>query len=311
MLAFVPTWRPCYNAGNGLWSEDLESSLSKWQSAFDPELDDTEWTELWSTVPVAQVPPGDYEGGYRVVQRVIGEAEVFGRPYRLQTPLDCRFLYDPEGYLWMSDTPQERIMMANNARHSWGRVLVGGLGLGLYPQYAACGVLGDAVQFTIVERSPAVAAMVEPVLRRTLNLPLEVIVEDADAYLAVEEPRRYDTVFIDTWESLNAAHLPNINRLRDLALPHLAPEGRVLLWGYRWIVRLFEDACRQLLAVMPERREEWLMARAGPLSPASRLLVPVEAHFRGQVVTDTEQALRWCREFAVTVTAAKPGEGLV
>ncbi len=34
-------------------------------------------------------------------------------------------------------------MMANNARRSWGRVLVGGLGLGLYPQYAAYGMLGE------------------------------------------------------------------------------------------------------------------------------------------------------------------------
>jgi spermidine synthase len=282
--------------------------LSGWQSAFDPELDDTEWTESWSAIPIAQVPPGEYEGGYRVVQRVIGEAEVFGRPYRLQTPLDCRFLYDPQGYLWMSDTPQERIMMANNARHSWGHVLVGGLGLGLYPQYAACGVLGDAVQFTILERSPAVAAMVEPVLRRTLDLPLEVIVQDVGAYLTVDGAGGYDTVFIDTWESLNAAHLPNINRLRDLALLHLAPEGHVLLWGYRWIVRLFEDACRRLLAVMPPRRQEWLAERAAPRSPANQLLAPVEAHFRGQVVTDWERALTWCRDFATTVTAAETGE---
>jgi len=284
--------------------------LSKWHSGFDPELDDTEWTESWSAVPVAQVAPGEYEGGYRVVQRVIGEAEVFGLPYRLRPPLDCRFLYDPHGYLWMSDTPQERIMMANNARHSWGHVLVGGLGLGLYPQYAACGVLGDAVRFTILERSPVVAAMVEPVLRRTIDLPLEVIVQDVGTYLAVKGVQRYDTVFIDTWESLNATHLPNINRLRDLALLHLAPEGRVLLWGYRWIVRLFEDACRRLLAVTPARRQGWLMERAAPLSPAGQLLVPVEAHFRGQVVTDVEQALRWCREYAMTVNTVEPEEGL-
>jgi spermidine synthase len=301
----------CYNAEGAYFGSLQEIGLSsRWQTAFDPDLDDTEWTELWSTVPIAQVPPGEYQGGYRVVQQVVNEAEVFGRPYRLQTSLDCRFLYAPQGYLWMSDTPQERIMMANNARHSWGHVLVGGLGLGLYPQYAACGMLGEATQITVLERSPVVAAIVEPVLRPTLSVPLEVMVQDVGAHLSVEAKRRYDTIFIDTWESLDATRLPEINRLRDLALSHLAPDGRVLLWGYRWIVRLFEDACRRLLAEMPAQRQRWLMVRAAPSSPAGRLLMPVEAHFRGQVVGDLEQALSWCREYAMTVTTVEPGERL-
>ena len=275
----------------------------RWQGAFDPELDDTEWTALWTTVSISQVPPGEYEGGYRVARQVVGEAEVFGRPYRLETPLECRFLYDPQGRLWMSDTPQERIMMANNARRSWGRVLVGGLGLGLYPQYAAYGMLGEATEFTIIERSPTIAAIVEPVLREALSVPLEIRVGDVEAHMLAQAGSRYDTIFLDTWECLDAARLPEINRLRDLALSQLAPDGRVLLWGYRWITRLFEDACRQLLDVMPAQRQSWLMARVAASSPAGRLLMPVEAHFRGQVVEDTTQALRWCREFAATVTA--------
>ena len=47
-------------------------------SGFDPEFDDTTWTEAWSQVPIAEVPPGVYADGSRVVRRVLREADVFG-----------------------------------------------------------------------------------------------------------------------------------------------------------------------------------------------------------------------------------------
>ena len=124
---------------------------------FDPDFDDTAWTDEWAHVPIAEVPPGTYSDGSRVVRRVLHDAEVFGRPYRLAAPLDCRFLYDPRGSLWMSTTPQERIMMYNNGRRSRGHVLVGGLGLGLYPQYAAAGMAYHAEAIILVP--PASAGM--------------------------------------------------------------------------------------------------------------------------------------------------------
>ena len=65
-------------------------------------------------------------------------------------------------------------MMYNNARRSQGHVLVGGLGLGLYPQYAVRGAAGWATRFTVIERSPAVRDMVEPTVNAALDVPLEV-----------------------------------------------------------------------------------------------------------------------------------------
>jgi hypothetical protein len=268
-------------------------------SGFDPDFDDTKWTEEWVHVPIAEVPPGAWPDGSRVVRRVIRYAEVFGRPYQLAVPLDCRLLYDPEGRLWMSTTPQERIMMYNNGRRSRGHVLVGGLGLGLYPQYAAAGAAGVAVRFTVIERSRAVCAMVEPALSTALDVPLEVRTGDAEAYLSGPVTARYDTIFLDTWDTLDAVHLPAINRLRDLALRHLAPGGQVLLWGYRWMVRLYEDACRQLLAVSPARRRSWLEAQIGASPRGASLLMPVLDRFQGRVVEDIESALAWCRQHIV------------
>ena len=267
------------------------------------DFDDTQWTTGWLHVPVAQVPPGVHPGGYRVERRMLHHAEVFGRSYRLAAPLDCRLLFDPEGRLWMSDTPQERIMMYNNARRSRGHALVGGLGLGLYPQYAVTGAAGRVTRFTVIEHSPVVRAIVEPTLSVALPVPLEIVTGDAAELLSGLVTTRYDTIFLDTWDTLDAVHLLTINRLRDLALRHLAPGGQVLLWGYRWMVRLFEAACRQLLEVDPTRRRSWLAVQASASPQAVALLTPVLDHFEGQTVRDMASALLWCQRYIVQLRA--------
>jgi hypothetical protein len=272
-------------------------------AGFDPDFDDRRWTDDWASVPIVEVPPGVYGDGYRIERRVLEVAEVFGQPFHLAAPLDCRFLYDPEGRMWMSTTPQERIMMFNNGQRSRGHVLVGGLGLGLYPQYAALGGAGKATRFTAIEQSTAVRAMVEPTLRVALSVPLKVRTEDVEAVLRGPVSERYDTVFLDTWETLDAALLPQVNCLRDQALRHLAPGGEVLLWGYGWMVRLFVDACQSLLAQHPEQRRSWLTQRTGGATATIALLNPVLERFAGQVTDDLPSVLAWCRRYVTTVSS--------
>lgn len=267
---------------------------------FDPEFDDTRWDDDWARVPLALIPPGVHPSGYRVERRLLHEALIFDRPYRLSVPFDARLLYGPDGRLWMSNTPQEHIMMCNNGRASAGHVLIGGLGLGVYPQYAAPEGVGAAERFTVIEQSAVVRAIVAPTLEVALSVPLTIREGEIGAVLAGPVTTRYDTIFLDTWETLDAAYLPAINRLRDLALRHLAPGGIVLLWGYRWMVRLFEDACRALLSWPPERRAELLAAQE---PRAAALLGPVLAHFAGDPVGDPEAALAWCRAWIVQQTA--------
>jgi hypothetical protein len=201
--------------------------------------------------------------------------------------------------MWMSDTPQERIMMYNNGRLSWGSALVGGLGLGLYLQYAASGMAGKVTRFTVIERSPVVVDVVRPTLDVSLGVPLQIRIGDVATYLSKPSNMRYDTIFLDTWDTLDAAHLPAINRLRDLALRRLAPGGQVLLWGYRWMVRLFEEACRQLLAVTPGQRRAWLTARAEASPKGVALLTPVLDYVDEQAEKDAQSVLDWCRQYIV------------
>jgi len=277
---------------------------------FDPDFDDARWTLDWATVPLLQIPTGSHPDGYAVIERLLMQAQIFDRMYQAREPFPVRALLDPSGTLWMSDTPQERMMMYNNAMASRGHILIGGLGLAMYPQYAAA----RATRFTIVEQSRAVVDIVGPTLQQALSrsdltglrdpsglrpIPFEIFAGDVEAFLSVEPATRYDTIFLDTWNTLNAAQLPETNRLRDLAIRHLAPGGRVLLWGYRWMVWLFEEACRQLLSVPPAKREAWLAEFSQP--EAATLLRPVMVEFVGRIVDDVGAALKWCREYIVSV----------
>jgi len=271
-------------------------------AGFDAEFDDAVWTLDWLQVPVRQVPVGEYEGGYRVEREFIEQIDVFGRPYRLDPPLDVRGLFGPGDVLWMSDTPQERMMMYNNAGRSRGHVLVGGAGLGLYPQYVA-----EAASFTIIERSPIVLRLVAPLLQEIMDargVRLRFLVGDVETYLARAEPGGYDTIFLDTWERLDATLLPAINRLRDMAARHLAPDGRVLLWGYRWMVRLFEEACATLLIMPPEERGLWLAEQRLANPRAAALLAPIARVFEGRAIRrwELDEAVRYCREWVWQVT---------
>ncbi|WP_119065312.1 hypothetical protein [Aggregatilinea lenta] len=269
---------------------------------FDPDFDDREWNTAWLDLPVTPIPPGRHSSGYSVEQHTVDAITIFDRPYRLTDPVDLRLLFDPQGRLWMSDTPQERIMMVNNASRTRGHVLIGGLGLGLYPQYAAAGVVGEATRFTVIEQSAVVREIVGPTVSAALDVPLDIVLGDVVETLTGPVTTRYDTIFLDTWDTLDAANLPRINALRDAAVGHLAPGGRVLLWGYGWMLELFEAACQRLLARSPEQRRTWLLAQADASPGGVDLLLPVAEHFEGQVIDDMDAALDACRAYAVTVT---------
>lgn len=272
---------------------------------FDPDFDDTRWTEAWRYVPISQVPPGVHASGYRVERQYMQQVDVFGRPYWLPAPFDCRLLYDPDDRLWMSTTPQEHIMMVNNARRAQGHVLVGGLGLGLFPQYAETGAVGAATRFTVIEYSPVICDMVAPTLTAALTVPASVEVGDVVQMLSGPARDLYDTIFLDTWDTLDAAYLPEINRVRDLAALHLAPGGCILLWGYGWMVRLFTDACRQLLSVPPAHRRDWLETQRAGSPRGVALLWPVMEQFEDVTAEGSkalEAALLWCRRFIVAQT---------
>ena len=268
-------------------------------TGFDPHFDDLEWTLDWASIPVIQPVPGDY-GSFTIKAWGMDEAKIGDRTFRLDTTLPVRGLVMNDGTLWMSDVPQERLMMYNNARQSRGRVLIGGMGLGLYAQYA----LPYVDSMTIVEADSLILNIISPLVRiaaQAADVSVSTRRGDIADFLSASPDERYDTIFLDTWDTIDAAILPQVNGLRDMAIKHLAPGGQVLLWGYGWMLSLFETACRALLTPQPEVRLEWLVNTTQSRPDVRKLLTPVLDHFAGQVIEDMDAALDWCRGYAIRV----------
>lgn len=264
---------------------------------FDSDFDDCTWTDQWVALPLMQVTPGPYPS-FVVKAWEMTEADICGQTLQLSEPLPVRGLITHDGTLWMSDVPQERLMMYNNAMRTRGDVLVGGLGLGLYAQYA----MPRCTSMTVLERDPAIIDLVEPVVGTSaaaFDKPVTVRQADVSDYLNSEPEALYDTIFLDTWSTLDATLLPEINTLREAARNHLKPGGEVLLWGYGWILRLYLSACETLLAVPAGARETWLASAAAGRPQVVDLLKPVLAHFAGQESPPRDTALAWCRAKAL------------
>jgi len=97
---------------------------------------------------------------------------------------------------WMSDQPCELIQMHRDlACHARGRVLIGGLGLGILPRMLQETDRTDSI--TVVERDPDVVKLIGPYL----NGRVTVINADIFEYVKTIKKRQYDCALLDTWQS--------------------------------------------------------------------------------------------------------------
>jgi hypothetical protein len=155
---------------------------------------------------------------------------------------------------WMSDTLEERCMMLAAASEARGDVLVGGLGLGVYPQMAFA--LGRPVRsVTIVEESAEVLGLVHPGWMQRLAEPQRAQVRVVHAslqHVLAEAKERYDTIFLDVWSDADPRVLPLVNGLIAESLPRCAEGGRIHCWGYASMVDCFvRDAVRYVEEKFP------------------------------------------------------------
>lgn len=158
--------------------------------------------------------------------------------------------------IWMSDDLQERLMMWEAAKRCRGRVLCGGLGLGVFPQYALS--LPRVELVDVVDADADVISLIRgtwegrpwPGTRRCSIVHMKI--ED---YLRTAS-RKYDTVYIDIWDAIYSEYLPHLNWLAELARSVLEPGGEILLWAYDLMVRQF----MRTVALVLERRRDYVAA---------------------------------------------------
>ena len=179
----------------------------------------------------AILKPSD-KGKYYTLRDEHGQ--VFGRDNPL---LDL--VFPPKA--WMTDSAQERCMTWAAAQQARGKVLVGGLGLAIYPQFAL--IAGKELDsFTIVECNPDVIELVGDGwfewLRGTRAIQLQLVQDTVVNYLQ-QTSARFDTIYLDTWEDADARFLPYVNHLIQLARTVCVPDGQIHAWGYAMMVDTF------------------------------------------------------------------------
>lgn len=130
-----------------------------------------------------------------------------GLPYcKLTCPHDVllRELVDTEHGSWMSDCPQEVAQMIEPLNRARGNILVGGLGLGVYPWLAAR--RRNVKSITVVERDPLIIAAVADGIRTRYGKARateKIRIKEGDIYEYAKavHPRDFDYAFLDTWQS--------------------------------------------------------------------------------------------------------------
>lgn len=116
---------------------------------------------------------------------------------KLTEPLRVHELFEEDRGVWMTDLPEELNQIAEalwNVQPE-GRVLVGGLGLGLLA--AALSERDGVDEVVVVERSPEVIEL-------CAQDGYEVVQADIGEYLRTKDPG-FDCYMLDTWQGTNEA----------------------------------------------------------------------------------------------------------
>jgi len=260
---------------------------------FDPSFrNDVLDDELWNRamIGLALPAPGDY-GRLHVVRKAAQYIPLYGRQLTLSEPVEWTLVYEGET-LWMSDTPQERLMMCKSAEGMCGHVLVAGGGLGMYPQYLRR--YSRAERVTVVECNADIVAALHTTLGA--DPAIEIVQAHIEQYMAEVRGLRFDGCYIDIHPTIDPRWLPGLNWLRDRIVDRVG--GPLRIWGYHWMcremakgledkyipvlrrgLRYDDDLGRDLARALPAAWQRWPddHLRAWLLEYANRVAWPLEA----------------------------------
>ncbi len=148
---------------------------------------------------------------------------------------------------WMSDSAEERCMMYAGAREARGHILVGGLGLGIYPQFVLA--LNRPVKsITIIEQNKNIIDFVKGAwLNHISNEAIKItIIEDTIENYLSQTKQKFDTIYLDTWEDADPRFLAHINYLIALASNRCAKDATIQCWGYSKMIDTFVENVKDL-----------------------------------------------------------------
>ena len=245
MVTLNPHFSPDWDDASVLLPESLLFSLS-----FPPESPRTPDKSIW--VESMWMRTEEWRGKEVVLERSRKAIGIM-RPAEISPTAEIEFknragkqadeaaeqalieaFFPPRG--WMADTLVERSMMLLAARETKGKVLVGGLGLGIYPQMLLL-LKRPVSSITIVEAHPEVIRLIEPCVMKfaqSYDVPIRIVPDTIEHFMQNTD-ERFDTCYLDTWGDLHYKFLGYINYLISLASKIATPEGKIYCWGYNFL----------------------------------------------------------------------------
>jgi hypothetical protein len=115
-----------------------------------------------------------------------------------------------DGKLMMSDTRHERITNLEFVRRAHGKVLIGGLGLGMILKPILAKPEVDSV--LVIEQSDDVIGLIWPHVE---NPKLDVWKADVFTWNPPQSLGKWQTIYLDIWPDLCTDNLPQIARLHQ------------------------------------------------------------------------------------------------
>lgn len=142
---------------------------------------------------------------------------------------------------WMSDSGEELMTMFSAAKEARGDVLVGGLGMGVYPQMALY-LKKPVDSFTIIDNSHDVIEITTEAwldcLDDNVRNKINIIEQSFEEYIKTTE-KKFDTIYVDLWEDSDPRLLPYYNHLVDCLKPLCKEGGHIYIWAYALAIDCF------------------------------------------------------------------------
>jgi len=139
----------------------------------------------------------------------------------------------------MSDTGMERRTNYDFVKRAHGKVLVGGLGIGmilLALQDKEC-----VSEITVVEKNKDVYHLIYPYLKKHLNKKVVIVIDDVYEYHRKATGVVWDSIYFDIWNNISGDNYPEMQKLTKDYFPLLRPSSDSFISCWR------EDDCRVLL----------------------------------------------------------------
>ena len=181
--------------------------------------------------PIYQLLEEENIDSFRIIKRIIPKDTVLdfydhyeGKIYkaRLSAPIPSIVLMEG-ATIWMSDTPYEFAGMINGITAAKGNVLVGGLGLGIFPYYIT--KFKKVKHIDIVEQNPEV---VELVYSKVKSKKMNIIIDDFWHYIE-NTVEKYDFIYLDIWGD-QIRPLKEVDKVVEATSKCLNTGGQLRYW---------------------------------------------------------------------------------